>query len=57
VLPRLVWHMLHPHRLDNFRINIPSDEDRFEWLAKPGDAACFKHARQGDHLITPFQCD
>jgi hypothetical protein len=31
-------------------------EDGFEALA-PGDESCFKRARNGDNLITLFQCD
>jgi len=46
-----------PHPLDRFHVNTPSDEAGYEWLIKDSDASRFKVARNGDHLITPFQCD
>ena len=33
------------------------DEDGYVWLAKDDDILRFKEARNGDHLMTPFQCD
>lgn len=46
-----------PHPLDRFHINTPTDEAGYEWLVKESDAERFKVGRNGDHLITPFQCD
>jgi hypothetical protein len=46
-----------PHPLDRFHVNAPSNEAGYEWLVKESDASRFKVARNGDHLITPFQCD
>jgi hypothetical protein len=46
-----------PHPLDRFHVNTPKDEDGFEWLSKPSDAFRYKQARNGDQLITPFQCE
>jgi hypothetical protein len=46
-----------PHPLDRFHVNTPKDEDGFEWLSKPNDTFRYKQARNGDHLITPFQCE
>jgi hypothetical protein len=45
------------HPLGRFHICKPKDEDGFEWLTKESDAVRFHQARDGDHLITPFQCD
>jgi hypothetical protein len=45
------------HPWDRFPINKPKDEAGFEWLAKPADADRHLCARNGDHLLTPFQCD
>lgn len=45
------------HPLDRFHICTPADEEGFEWLAKESDSLRFRQARDGDHLITPFQCD
>lgn len=33
------------------------DEDGFAWLAHEEDQFRFRQARNGDHLVTPFQCD
>jgi len=46
-----------PHPQDCFHVNAPADEAGFEWLVKESDARRFKVGRNGDHLITPFQCD
>ncbi len=46
-----------PHPLDRFPIIAPRDESGFEWLQNDKDALRFCQARNGDHLITPFQCD
>jgi hypothetical protein len=45
-----------PHPMDNFHIFVPKDESGFEWRKNPGDKARYKVARNGDHLVTPFQC-
>jgi hypothetical protein len=45
------------HTWDRFYINRPVDEAGFEWLAKLADADRYKCDRNGDHLMTPFQCD
>jgi len=44
------------HPLDRFPRHIPADEGGFEWQT-PEDALRYTHARDGDHLLTPFQCD
>lgn len=45
-----------PHRLDKFFHYTPVDEDGFEW--RPADDLNrHKYGRNGDHLLTPFQCD
>lgn len=55
---RSVWcgECYTPHPLDRFHHYVPTDEDGFEW--RPADR-CRSHleARNGDHLLTPFQCD
>jgi hypothetical protein len=45
-----------PHALDRFYHHVPTDDEGFDW--RP-DADRLKHfqARNGDHLVTPFQCD
>jgi hypothetical protein len=40
----------------NFRVSVPMDESGFEWRRHPSDVFKFKSARDGDHLVTPFQC-
>jgi hypothetical protein len=56
---RCVWcgACYTPHHLDNFHVNVPADESGFEWLSKEKDALRFLQGRDGDHLMTPFQCD
>lgn len=44
------------HPLDTFRVFVPTDESGFEWRRHPSDGLKYKAARNGDHLITPFQC-
>jgi len=44
------------HPLDRFPRYTPADEDGFEWHT-PEDVLRYTHARDGDHLLTPFQCD
>lgn len=55
---RSVWcgdcYTTHP--LDRFPRHIPVDESGFEWRPIE-DQRKYLHARDGDHLITPFQCD
>lgn len=41
---------------DNFHINKPVDSSGFE-VVLPQDTQRFKYARDGDHIMTPFQCD
>jgi hypothetical protein len=55
---RRVWcgECYKPHQTDNFHVFVPKDESGFEWRRKPKDALRFKTARDGDHLVTPFQC-
>jgi len=45
------------HPLDKFHVNTPVDEAGYEWLVKDSDAQRFRVGHNGDHLITPFQCD
>lgn len=44
------------HPLDRFYRHSPADEDGFEWQP-PEDMNRHTHARDGDNLVTPFQCD
>jgi len=44
----------HPN--DNFHVHTPQDEEGFVWQ-KQGDENRFTCGRDGDHLVTPFQCD
>lgn len=45
-----------PHPLDNFPYHVATDEEGFDW--RPPEALSrYKVARNGDHLLTPFQCD
>ncbi len=45
-----------PHPLDNFHVYTPTDESGFEWRKNPDDDLRYKLARDGDHLLTRFQC-
>jgi hypothetical protein len=45
------------HPLDKFHIQAPVDEEGFSWLVNDDDQFRFRQARNGDHLMTPFQCD
>lgn len=53
-----VWHgrCYTPHALDHFYHHIPTDEDGFDWRPAE-DSLRYKQGRDGDHLVTPFQCD
>ena len=55
---RKVWcgKCYTPHPLDKlFRFEV-TDEDGFDW--RPAEERQrHLHAREGDHLLTPFQCD
>ena len=55
---RQVWcgdcYVPNPH--NRFHVHQPADESSFEWQ-KEGERNHFSVARNGDHLITPFQCD
>lgn len=46
-----------PHHLDQFFQFIPVDEARFDWRSQDDQLYCFCIARDGDHLVTPFQCN
>jgi hypothetical protein len=44
------------HPLDRFYRFTPSGEDGFDW--RPAEEQSrYTHGRNGDHLLTPFQCD
>jgi hypothetical protein len=45
------------HPLDKFHIQAPVDEEGFSWLVNDDDRFRFRQARNGDRLMTPFQCD
>jgi hypothetical protein len=42
--------------MDNFHVYTPTDESGFEWRRDPEDVLHYKMARDGDRLLTPFQC-
>ena len=42
--------------LDKFHVAKPEDENGYCWIKK-GDENRFDVGRNGDHLMTPFQCD
>jgi hypothetical protein len=44
------------HPLDLFPCHVPVDEDGFDWRPQE-DVARYTHGRNGDFLVTPFQCD
>jgi hypothetical protein len=45
-----------PHPLDRFHRYSPTDEDGYEWQSPDQDDVSVR-ARNGDHLVVPFQCD
>ncbi len=45
-----------PHAKDRFFQFSPQDESGYEWR-QPGDELRFKHGRNGNHLVSVFQCD
>lgn len=45
-----------PHELDRFYHHIPVDEEGFDWRPAT-DLTRHRLARNGDHLLTTFQCD
>jgi hypothetical protein len=55
---RAVWcgscYTSHPD--DRFYVHVPTDEDGDHW-GPDEDHLRYQLARNGDHLITPFQCD
>jgi hypothetical protein len=53
-----VWHGIcyTPHALDTFYCHVLTDEDGFDWRPME-DSLCYKQARDGNHLLTSFQCD
>jgi hypothetical protein len=45
-----------PHELDTFFQPAPTDEEGFDW--RPQDEIlCHRQARDGNMLLTPFQCN
>jgi hypothetical protein len=55
---RSVWHgrCYTPHPADHFYYHVVTDDDGFDW--RPLEALQrYKVARDGDNLLTPFQCD
>lgn len=55
---RAVWcgACYTPHPRDNFYHFFPTDEAGFDW--RPAlDQRPYAQARDGDHLLVPFQCD
>jgi hypothetical protein len=55
---RSAWHgaCYQPHPLDHFYYHVATDDDGFDW--RPPEALQrFRVARDGDHLLTSFQCD
>jgi hypothetical protein len=53
-----VWHgrCYTPHPDDHFYYHVVTDADGFDW--RPRDMALrYKEARDGDNLLTTFQCD
>ncbi len=57
-LCRQVWcgSCYSNHALDRFPRFVPVDEGRFDWRPVE-DTLGHTHARDGDHLVTPFQCN
>jgi hypothetical protein len=55
---RKVWYgsCYRPHTLDSFQVYEPQDEDGFVWRKK-GDEKRFWLGRNGDNLLTHFQCN
>lgn len=53
-----VWcgecYSLHP--LDRFSRHVPADESGFDWRPQE-DLLHYTHGRNGDNLVTPFQCN
>jgi hypothetical protein len=45
-----------PHHLDHFYQHTLTDDDGFDWRP-PEELLQHRHARAGDHLLIPFQCD
>jgi len=52
------WHRscYTPHALDHFYCHVATNKEGFDWCP-PEDMSWFKVAWNGDHLLTPFQCD
>jgi hypothetical protein len=44
------------HALDTFYCHVLTDDDGFDWRPVE-DSFRYKQARDGDHLLTAFQCD
>jgi hypothetical protein len=53
-----VWHgsCYTPHPQDRFFYHVVTDDDGFDWRP-PETLSRYRVARNGDHLLTPFQCD
>jgi hypothetical protein len=65
VTPRLQWPPCHsvwhgncytPHPDDHFYCHVVTDEDGFDWRP-PKAILHYRVARDGDNLLTTFQCD
>jgi len=55
---RSVWHgrCYTPHPAEHFYYHVVTNEDGFDW--RPPEALTrYKEGRDGDHLLTTFQCD
>jgi hypothetical protein len=44
------------HQDDHFFVHLPTDEEGCEW-GPAEDHIRYRRARNGDHLLTPFECD
>jgi hypothetical protein len=65
VTPRLQWPPCHsvwhgncytPHPDDHFYCHVVTDKDGFDWRP-PKAILHYRVARDGDNLLTTFQCD
>lgn len=55
---RSVWHgrCYTPHPDEHFYYHVATDEEGFDW--RPPEAFTrYRQGRDGDHLVTTFQCD
>jgi len=51
-----IWGCYTPPDLVQFHQTLPQDEGGFHWVVAK-DQSHHNRARDGDHLVTPFQCD